>query len=364
MSQRPIIIVVTGRASWARVQTVVEDLVDHDTPVTLILAGSAVLPRFDVPHPELNPYISVIRCMAFEPHGQTASAAYTGHLTAELASLFAQLQPRAVVVIADRYETLAVSIAAAYQGIPLVHLLGGERSGNIDDKVRFANTMLADYHCVATEIADELLRGIFPFDGHTIHQTGCPSVDLALRADFPDRQEVNAHGVGATFYPEEPFIVGMYHPCTEDDFDMLTLLNETRDAARALGAQVLWFWPNIDPGAEAIEDEIRQWLLDPPIRWRFFRHLPPEDFLGLLKEARCLIGNSSVGVRETAIIGVPTLNIGLRQCGRETGPNVAEQLWPTREAIAAVAENTRSAPSTLYGDGTAGAKIGAILRGF
>lgn len=365
-----ICIVVTARASWARVQTVVENLRQS---AQIVFAGSAAVPRFSEPAAHA-PYINCktghgyMNLPAIETQGTHGATSYTATLIQQLNTLWLNERPRKVVVIADRYETLAVSIAAAYNGIPLVHLLGGERSGNIDDKVRDANTALADVHCVATNDAFHRLNAR---PANRVYTTGCPSVDLALRAPTIHKDDdygrawdlaFNRTGVGARLDPDRPIIVGMYHPCADDTFSMLELLNETRDAAQELGAQVAWFWPNIDPGAEVLEKEIRAWLLDPPIRWRFFRHLPAEHFLSLLKSANLLVGNSSVGVREAGVVGIPVLNLGHRQRNRLETHNVRDEAAPKADHIYRIAEYSRFEPDFTYGDGAAGAKIAAILE--
>lgn len=365
-----ICIVVTARASWARVQTVVENLRQS---AQIVFAGSAAVPRFSesaahIPHINCKAGHHYMNLPAIEPQGTHGATSYTATLIQQLNTLWLSERPRKVVVIADRYETLAVSIAAAYNGIPLVHLLGGERSGNIDDKVREANTSLADVHCVATRDA---YRRLNARPANWIYTTGCPSVDLALRAPVIDEHfdygrgwdsAFNRTGVGARLEQNRPVIVGMYHPCAEDTFSMLELLNETRDAAREMGAQVAWFWPNIDPGAEVLEKEIRAWLLDPPIRWRFYRHLPAENFLSLLKHSLLLVGNSSVGVREAGVIGIPVVNLGARQRNRLETANVVDFDRPDAAYFTLQMEKGRFEPDFTYGGGTAGEKIAAILE--
>lgn len=374
-----IAVVITARASLARVQTVLENLsglvvtpTGHEAPrLSIVLAGSAALRRFGDVEMDLDLagiQGNVYRLTAMEPHGRDGAAAYTGALVQELTTLFRLIRPQTVVVIADRYETLAVSIAASYQGIRLVHLLGGERSGNIDDKVRFANTALADVHCVPTEHAYSTL--VCP-DSHyesvargEVHITGCPSVDLALRAEPPSVEELNAHGTGMAFL-DRPHMVVLYHPSDEDTFTPNDLMLAVAQAAFSKDTQVLWFWPNIDPGAEAIEKRIREYTGQKFCSFRFYRHLPAQQFLGLVKTAKCLVGNSSVGVREAGILGTPVVNIGHRQDGRLKTMNVLdwheENAQTLEGAIARQVEHGPYAPDFTYGDGDAGKKIVKIL---
>lgn len=365
-----VAVVITARASLARVQTVLEHLRPFGEPacrLSIVLAGSAALRRFGDVEMDLDQagvQGNVYRLTAMEPHGKDGAAAYTGQLVCELTTLFRLIRPQTVVVIADRYETLAVSIAASYQGIRLVHLLGGERSGNIDDKVRFANTSLADVHCVPHDEAALGLRNAVR-DSTDIYVTGCPSVDLALRAEPPTAEEMNAHGVGGRWYSDWPYQMVLFHPGDGDKITPLDVVSAVARVANERQLTTLWFWPNIDPGAEEIEKEIRHLIAQPAAQLRFYRHLPAQQFLGLVKSAKCLIGNSSVGVREAGILGTPVVNIGHRQDGRLKTANVLD--WNEHKAATLEAaidlqvSRGQFEPDFTYGDGTAGQKIAKII---
>ena len=362
-----ICVVITARASLARVQTVLEALPLFDVRLSIVLAGSAALTKYgDVEADLANlKHGNVYRCTAFEPQGKDGAAAYTGHLVTELTQLFRLIKPTTVVVIADRYETLAVSIAASYQGIRLVHLLGGERSGNIDDKVRFANSALADVHCVPHKDAFEVLLYATENNASKIYTTGCPSVDLALRAEMPSVEYLDEHGAGAEYRPGAPHAVVLYHPDGNEKALTGEIFQALRRAQRLSWLNVLWFWPNIDPGAERIEKGIRNEVTDVDPSYRFYRHLPAQQFLGLVKHAKVLIGNSSVGVREAGVLGTPVVNIGHRQDGRVKPSNVRH--WSDccvitlEEAIRGQIDHGPYEPDFTYGDGTAGQKIAKIL---
>ena len=97
----------------------------------------------------------------------------TGMGVMELSTAFLNLKPDLVVSIADRFETMATALAAAYMNIPLVHIQGGEVTGNIDEKVRHAITKLADIHLVATERARSFVIRMGEEDS-SVFVTGCP----------------------------------------------------------------------------------------------------------------------------------------------------------------------------------------------
>jgi UDP-N-acetylglucosamine 2-epimerase len=132
-----------------------------------------------------------------------------------------------------------------------------------------------------------------------------------------------------------------------------------------IGLPVLWFWPNVDAGSDGTSKGIRVFReREKPEQFHFFRNMFPEDFLRLLCGASAIVGNSSVAIRECSYLGVPAVNIGSRQQGRERGRNVID-VDHDRAAIAAAIrahlENGRPERDHLYGDGLAGTRIADTL---
>ncbi len=223
--KRRICVVVTARASYARIKTVLEAVNDHpDIELALVVGASALLDRF-------GSAIDVIRADGFEPEVQVymvvegenlvTSAKSTGLGIVELATIFENLRPDAVLSVADRYETIATAIAGSFMNIPVVHVQGGEVTGSIDDKVRHAVTKLADLHMVANENAAMRLRRMGE-NPDKIFVTGCPSIDLAARIKQTGghlKREDLSHGVGATLDPRGEYIIVMQHPVTNERTD-------------------------------------------------------------------------------------------------------------------------------------------------
>ena len=369
---RKICVVITARASYARIKTVLEAVKSHpDLELQLIVAASALLERY-------GPVIDVIRADGFEPNAVAhmviegenlvTTAKSTGLGLVELATAFDNLKPNVVVSIADRYETIATAIAASYLNIPVAHVQGGEVTGSIDEKVRHAVTKLANLHFVSNELAAERVVRMGE-DPETVFVTGCASVDLAERVlaegmDGFDPFERYA-GVGHQFDPRQGYLVVMQHPVTTEYEDSLDQITETLTAIEKLAHPTFWFWPNVDAGSDRISKGIRHFRETHTIPFiYFFKNLSPEDFLRLLIGAKCLVGNSSVGIREASFLGVPTVNIGNRQIGRDRGPNVIDTGYSAEAVIDAIHQHLakgKCTPSELYGDGEAGSKIADLL---
>lgn len=370
---RRVCVVITARPSYARVKSVMEAIRAHQgLHLQLVVGASALLERY-------GPVVDVIRADGFEPdavvymvvegENLVTTAKSTGMGLVELATIFDNLKPDVVLSVADRYETIATAIAASYLNIPVAHLQGGEVTGSIDEKVRHAVTKLSNLHFVSNELAAERVRRMGE-DPATVFVTGCPSVDLAARVTEgagvgPFDPFASYGGVGHAFDPAAGYLVVMQHPVTTEYEDALAQVNETLEAVAELDLPTFWFWPNVDAGSDLISKGIRHFRETHAIRHvYFFKNLSPEDFLRLLRGARCLVGNSSVGIRESAFLGLPVVNIGSRQVGRDRAGNVTDVGY-RREAIAEAVRahlaNGRYPSDALYGDGRAGERVAGIL---
>ncbi|WP_338359058.1 UDP-N-acetylglucosamine 2-epimerase, partial [Yeosuana marina] len=182
MSKRKICVVITARPSYSRIKTALKAIEAHPKlELQLVVAASALLGRYGnaINYIEEDGFkIDEKVFIVLEGENKTSMAKTTGLGVMELANTFYNLKPDAVITIADRFETIATSIAASYQNIPLVHIQGGEVTGNIDEKVRHANTKLADIHFVASEDAKTRVLKMGE-DENYVFNTGCPSIDIA-----------------------------------------------------------------------------------------------------------------------------------------------------------------------------------------
>jgi UDP-hydrolysing UDP-N-acetyl-D-glucosamine 2-epimerase len=369
---RKICVTITARPSYSRIKTALQALLAHpDIELQVVLAGSALLSRYgDMSLILQNDGIPVTEkvLMLLEGENPTTMAKTTGLGVIELSSVFYRLKPDAVVVIADRYETLAVSIAAAYQNIPLIHVQGGEITGNIDEKVRHANTKLADIHLVSTENARKRVISLGE-NPSFVFNTGCPSIDIAAAITDSPYLNFNPYekygGVGSMPALDKGYVVVLQHPVTTEYADARKQVEVTLEAVEVLKKPVLWFWPNADAGADGTSQGIRAFRENrQPALFHFFKNMMPTDFLKLLRHANCLVGNSSVGIRECAFLGIKVVNIGNRQQDRERASNVIDVAAEKKAIVDGIQQWDGLPPppsSTLYGNGQAGIKMADIL---
>lgn len=372
MSKRKICVVVTARPSYSRVKTALQAIKDHpDLELQLVVSASALLDRYGSAVNFIEKDGFEITAKVFnvlEGENLTAAAKTTGIGMLELSTVFDNLKPDIVVTIADRYETMATAISATFMNIPLAHIQGGEVTGNIDEKVRHSITKLADYHFVASNAAKERVVKLGE-DPSFVFNTGCPSIDLA--ALVSDKPELNFDpykkygGVGTAPGLSNGYIVVLQHPVTTEYSDSRAHIDETLYAVKDIGFPILWFWPNVDAGADGTSSGIRAFREKyNPGNMHFFKNMEGEDFLRLLINSKCLVGNSSVGVRECAYLGVPVVNIGSRQNKRERGDNIKDVGYnkiQIKEAIVSWINNGPAKTSNVYGGGNAGYQIGHLL---
>ncbi len=369
---RKVCVLVTARPSYSRIKTALSAIKSHpDLELQLVVAASALLDRYGttVHYIERDGFPITTRVqMVLEGGNLAAMAKTTGLGVLELATVFDNLKPDVVVTVADRFETMATAVAAAYLNLPVAHVQGGEVTGSIDEKVRHAVTKLADLHFVASDRAAERVIRMGE-DPAAVHVTGCPSIDLAAsilcdpELDFDPVAKYG--GVGEALDLSGGYLVVMQHPVTTEYELARRQVLETLHAVRDIGLPALWFWPNVDAGSDGTSGGVRAFReQERPKSLHFFKNMSPEDFLRLLLNSTCLVGNSSVGIRECSFLGVPVVNIGNRQRGRDRGVNVVDVEHDRRAIMRAIEHhlgNGRYPQDNLYGDGRAGERIAALL---
>ena len=370
---RKVCVVITARPSYARIRSLLHAIRSHSNlELQLVVAASALLDRYGSADKVIeNEGFKIDRrvYMIVEGENCVTSAKSTGLGVTELATVFDDLSPDFIVTVADRFETMATAIAASYMHIPLVHVQGGEITGSIDEKVRHAITKLADIHCVSSEQAAQRVIKMGE-DPQRVYVTGCPSIDLAMQAcdrgDFSiQRASQQLGGVGATIDLSDPFIIVMQHPVTTEYQQARVHVEETLKAINECNLPTLWFWPNVDAGSDGTSEGIRAFREhNTPEHIHFVKNLPPENFIQLLNRSQCIVGNSSVGIRESTFLGVPTVNIGSRQNGRDRGENVIDVDYDSEaitQALLTQIKKGKYKSNDLYGNGQAGKRISDVI---
>ncbi len=269
------------------------------------------------------------------------------------------IRPDMIIVHGDRMEALAGAAVGALHNIIVAHIEGGELSGTIDESIRHAVSKFAHVHFVCTEEARMRLIQLGEEQGR-IYVVGSPDIDIMMSRRLPSLKESKAR-YDIAF---EQYGILMYHPVTTEYQDVGWHCREVVDAVIQSGRNYIVVYPNNDLGSEVILNEYKRF--DGDKRFRVFPSLRFEYFLTLLKNADFIIGNSSAGIRESGIYGIPAIDIGTRQSGRydtEASANI-QHVDENKEEIqraVGLAERYRTS-SFLFGDGNSTDKFVKIVE--
>jgi UDP-hydrolysing UDP-N-acetyl-D-glucosamine 2-epimerase len=364
-------VVLTTRGNYAKMKSTLRAIRAHaDLELAIIVGGGIVQDRYRDYRPAIVRDGFTVDATAdfLIGDGATLGAqmASAGRATEMIGKALVDVRADVAILIADRWETLSAALAAVCLNVPIAHLEGGEVSGSIDERIRHAVSKLAHLHLPANgEAAERIVRmGEAP---ERVVTVGTPSLDLLAEIDPTKRSLLAAApgGEGDQIDFAQDYVVVSQHPVVTEALDAERQILETGAGAATAGLPIVWLLPNMDAGGDGTMRAIanmRRNGLGVPVR--FYPSMDFENYAILLANTRCLVGNSSSGVREGAFLGTPAVNIGSRQHGRARGLNVIDTP-PERGAIArAVASQIAHGPyphDSIYGDGHAGEKIAAAL---
>ena len=286
---------------------------------------------------------------------------------AGLVDIVSMRRPDFLAVVGDREEALTVSATGIYLNVPVVHIGGGDTAddANVDNSVRHATTKLAHLHMAASEGSAERIRRLGE-ESWRVHFVGAPGLDRFVNEPRLTREELwSRMGVKPV---DGPFALVIQHPLLPEMNDAFAQMDATLTALERVGIPAFVSGPNSDPGnsgtVRAIESHAAK-----NSNLHIYKNLPRDLFVNLMRHASVMVGNSSSGIIEAPILGLPVVNVGTRQRGREHAENVTFVSYRVDEIEAAIRRAVTDAAyrkqvkacATPYGDGSAGRKIAKIL---
>ena len=282
-----------------------------------------------------------------------------------MTDILAELRPDLLLIIADRYEMLAAANVALTLRIPIAHIEGGDVSeGAIDDAVRNALTKMSHVHFTPTSKARQRVLAMGE-EQWRVHLSGAPSLDHLRRSEIPDRNKINAQ---FNVDEDKKLLVVAYHPVTMYQ-DSVKEQHELFNALSTRSENIIFCFPNADTGSHKIMQKAQDFCLQ-HANAQIHTNLPAQTYWGLLKQADLMLGNSSSGIMETASLKLPSINIGIRQQGREQAANIVDVKPDSKLIIAAIERALSPEFKDLlidlinpYGDGFAAEKIVTVLSG-
>lgn len=365
--KKTIAVVTTSRADYSHLYWPLRELDAHpDVNLKLIVLASHLSPEFGQTITEIEKdgfeIAARLECL-LSSDTDAGMAKSIGVAVLSLADALAVMRPDIILLIADRYEMLAPAAVALALRIPIAHIEGGELSqGAIDDAVRNALTKMSHVHFTSTEGARSrvISMGEEPW---RVHRAGAPSLDHLRKSKLLPKSEIESR---LQINLSRPTAVVAYHPVT-----LLSDTNAEADEAftafAQLPQQLVFCYPNADAGSRDLAARIQSLVKQRGDAY-FFTNLPALEYWSLLRHTTLFLGNSSSGIMETASFALPTVNIGMRQQGRERALNVLDTpatatriLDAVHKAVSTEFRTSIEGMSNPYGDGLAAERIVEVL---
>lgn len=359
---------VTGtRAEYGILKPVLKAInAHHRLDLALIVTGMHLSKEFGYTIKEIRKDGFKIDAEVEMLHAEDTGAAMAksvGKCIEKMIEALKRIKPDFLVLLGDRAEMLAGAVTASYAGVPIAHLHGGEVSGSIDDSVRHAITKLAHVHFPATRgSANRIIR--MGEDPSRIFVVGAPALDTILNERLPKQAELSKkYGLDLS----EPILLVLQHSVVTEADEAPNQIKETLDAIVELKHQTLIIYPNADAGGRRMIKVIKKYEKYPFIK--YFKSISYADYLGLMRVASVMVGNSSSGIIEAPSFHLPVVNIGTRQKGRERSTNVIDVRHNRREIVRAIKKalhdewfraNVKKCRNP-YGDGKAGTRVAETL---
>lgn len=357
---RKILFSIGNRAHYARIKPIIEKINNRCDYKLLI---------YDFAYNTMKSIIEkkyISKCIFLDTHVQGENlltmAQSTGKAILLISEEVKKYNPDIIVVIADRYEIMAAAIVARYMNICLVHIQGGEITGTIDDSIRHTVSKLSNYHFVSNTYSKNNLLKIGE-EENKIYITGCPTLDIIREnMELIDTSALKFWNVKKIIDIPD-YIVVNFHPVTTEYQRNSNYVNILYESIKDFNYNVIWLLPNCDAGSDKIKKSINR-LKKLNNKIMFFENFEIIQYISLLKYAKCIVGNSSVGIRESSFLGTPSVSIGSRQKDREISNNVIRCNMDSKEIknkIIYQIKHGKYSISNLYGDGYASTKIAEKL---
>ena len=363
--KRKICIPISTRGNYGKLKSTFKAIQkSKDLELQIIIAGGLVLDRY-------GDFREIIKNDGFEISGELpflldGDSTETISISSGLAQMqfsryLAKLSPDIVFITADRFEALAFAQSALCMNCTIAHLEGGEVSGSIDERIRHAITKLSHIHFVSNKESAERVKLLGELEKNIII-SGNPSIDLIKKfnknknnnlKNFLKTKEIN-------FDTSNPYLVISQHPVVTEVSSSLDQIRITYKALEQFNLPKFWILPNIDAGNSSAHVFLKDNIKNSETPIYLINSMPFELYATLISNSKCLIGNSSSGIRESSFLGVPSVNIGNRQFGRLRGPNTLDcehSIESISKAIKYQIDHGHYRSSNIYGDGKSGELI-------
>jgi UDP-hydrolysing UDP-N-acetyl-D-glucosamine 2-epimerase len=366
ISKRKILYITGTRADYGLMRSVLREIDKHPKlELAIVATGMHLMDEFGLTIKEIkkdgfkNYEIDAL----YEKDSKESMVNFIGKFIQLLTRKVIEIKPDIILILGDRGEMLAGAIVGVYLTIPVAHIHGGEITSTVDEFSRHATTKLAHIHFPATEkSAERIIR--MGEDPSNVFVVGAPGLDTILNEKLVEPEVLSEK---YTLELSEPILLVVQHPVTTEVNDAPDQIHETLDAILELKYPTVLIYPNADAGGRRMIEVIKVYEKYPFIK--AFKSIPHKEYISLMKIASVMVGNSSSGIIEAPSFGLPVVNIGSRQEGRERAENVMDVGYDKEEIKAAIKaalydvefkEKLKNCKNP-YGDGKAGVRIADVL---
>lgn len=326
--------IITGsRGEWGYIRPIMR-LIDKrdDVQYVLVVTNMHLLPAYGSSYKEIENDGFKIHYkvhMSLDGYSHVTQAKSLGIFLNALPDIIDNEKPDWILLAGDRGEQLMGAIAGAYTYTPVAHIQAGELSGNIDGMTRHAIGKLVHLHFAANQdAADRLIKlGEEPF---RVHNVGAPQIDEMVNAQFTSLEEIEEK---LCVKLQDGYILGVMHPVTEEADKAEAQAEIFIKSLNQFKEPKIIILPNNDAGSKGVKMAINEYREG---EYHMYANLKREDYLGLLKNANCIVGNSSSGLLEAPTFNVPAVNIGRRQNMRFRGINVIDVPFEQEKVVEAI----------------------------
>jgi UDP-N-acetylglucosamine 2-epimerase (non-hydrolysing)/GDP/UDP-N,N'-diacetylbacillosamine 2-epimerase (hydrolysing) len=367
--KRKICVLTGSRAEYGILRTVMYSIKEHsDLELSILVTGMHLLPKFGYTIKEIKKEgfnIDAKVDMILDKDTRNSMAKSLGRGIIGITEALQKINPSFLVVLGDRSESLAGTLVAAYTGIPVAHISGGDITSRlIDGPIRHAITKFAHIHFPSTKRSGWRIK-MMGEEKWRIYTVGSPAIDYIVNNQGTSKRElIKKYSLDLN----KKLTLMIQHP-TLEDYLAPSQIESTLKVLKELDLQTIVIFPNADAGGRRMINVLDKFKCLDNIK--LYESLPHEDYIGLLWLSNVMVGNSSSGIVEAASTGLPVVNIGPRQAGRERAKNVIDVDYNREEIKRAIKKalynknfiSIVKKKETPYGDGKTGKRIADILAG-
>ena len=330
---KKIMIVTGSRGEWGYIRPILK-LIDKrdDVKAVLVVTNMHLLPAYGNSYKAIENdgfHIDYKVHMSLDGYSHVTQAKSLGIFLSSNPDIIENEKPDWILLAGDRGEQLMGAIAGAYTYTPVAHIQAGEVSGNIDNMTRHAIGKLVHLHFASNQdAADRLIR--LGEEAFRVHNVGAPQIDEMVSAQYTELSDIEDK---LCVNLSQGYILGVMHPVTEEADKAEMQAEIFIRSLNHFNLPKVIILPNNDAGSNGVKRAIQEFRKG---EYYMYANLKREDYLGLLKNTQCIVGNSSSGLLEAPTFKVPAVNIGRRQNMRFRGINVIDVPFEEEAVIQAI----------------------------